>query len=238
MNVYTNILGNTILNNYFNSTFCLLIFINNYTSFDYNGSLPKVNLRLINASTENNYLNRFYGCNGFLINSNEPCSLFEKIEYLIKHSDERFNDRKYLVIPYDEDNYKIDDFMCLFEIKEMEYVDDILIILPNITRYSNNENISKINYFLKDDNEISFNLISNKYVGIYGNETILLDKWFSKNQSFLFNNNLYPDKIKNQEGRILKVATFTYLPYTITGDFNFLLFLSMFRMYTDFPFKK
>ncbi|KAI2473956.1 Ionotropic receptor 41a.3, partial [Diabrotica virgifera virgifera] len=51
-------------------------------------------------------------------------------------------------------------------------------------------------------------------------EKVLLDVWYSKNKSFVFDNNLYPDKLKNQMGRVLKLATMHYVPYNIIEGFT------------------
>lgn len=218
MNVHLNVLFNIIFNKYFNDTYCIFAFTDNGNNFHYNGLWPKIQLQIVNETTTQNDIDQFYGCHQFLINSNEPRLLFQKVEYLVKHSTRRFNDRRYLIIPYDVKNVNVKNFMRLFKLKEIIYVDDILIVIPNVTKHV--EQNDTVNNFLDelDDDEVTFDLITNKYVGIkHHNDTVLIDKWFANNRSFLFNNNLYPDKINNQKGRELRLSTLTYPPYSVPG---------------------
>lgn len=210
MHFYLNVLSNIILQNYYYNTSCLLIFTDDYANFNYKGPLPTVNLKFINNTLSEDTFPKYFGCVGILIKSKTPCTIFQNIENIIKHTDERFNERKYLIMNDESENSN--DVTCIFKLEEIKYVANLLIITTNeqqIEEYENNFDVDK---------NVIMNLITHKYVGENHNETILLDKWFSCNESFLYNNNLFPNKLKNQQGRNLRLATFTYPPYTIPGN--------------------
>lgn len=95
---------------------------------------------------------------------------------------------------------------------------DILYVFPTIIKGRwNVKNISQIN------DDVVYELWTHEFGGPENNfrNPILVDVWFSKNYSFLYNNNLYPDKISDQKGKALKVAAITYPPYTVVGKFYF-----------------
>lgn len=187
----------------------------NKHDFYFETSIPMVNLKLINNSFDGDYFRRGYGCLGFVLIVNEPCKLFQYIEYKIRHSEERFNNRKYLILPGNE--YLEENVMCLFQLEEIEYVADMVIVLPTNEVNDAFQINSTINDVAVLENFVNFELITHKYIGDVHNEMVLLDKWFSRNQSFLYGNNLYPNKLTNQQGRAIRIATFTYPPYAIPG---------------------
>lgn len=85
--------------------------------------------------------------------------------------------------------------------KRSQFLDvpDIIIITPRI-----------------NDDEI-MDLISSKFVGRYNNsDPILIDSFNCSTQTFLNGNyNLFPNKLLNLEGRIVKLTLMNYAPYTI-----------------------
>ncbi|XP_044265394.1 uncharacterized protein LOC123011819 [Tribolium madens] len=110
---------------------------------------------------------------------------------------ERFNKRKFLIVPQNPSKNFETDF---FNLEQLYFISDLLLVLP-----TNHDTI--------------FDLKTHKYVGLSdNNEPVLIDRWFANNQSFLFGKNLYPNKLQNQLGRPLKMATFTYEPYSIIGN--------------------
>lgn len=222
MDFVLNILSNIILSKYYGDSVCIFVITDPYNDFYYNGKIPTVNLKVNDNVFHPDNFRRSYGCLGFLLKSNTPCELFYNIEKMIRYSDERFNERQYLILPGDD--YDETKIMCMFDLEEIEYVDDILIVIPKQIKivthdeYSN-QTIEYKQFFLETPNITAFDLITHKYIGDIHNETVLLDKWFSSNKSFIYNNNLYPDKITNQKGRALRVTTFTYPPYAIPSRF-------------------
>lgn len=50
---------------------------------------------------------------------------------------------------------------------------------------------------------------------LIGNGEITLDSWDGMEKNFSIGNNLYPDKLSQQNGKDLKMTTFTYKPYSV-----------------------
>lgn len=67
------------------------------------------------------------------------------------------------------------------------------------------------------DDISSFDLTTQRFVGVdTAEEPVLLTKFFANGtfeDDFV---DLYPDKLKNLEGREFNVSTITYVPYVIT----------------------
>lgn len=194
------ILTNLIIDTYFNETRCLYIFANSENHFNYLGEMPTVIFDTINEKINPDLVFNHYGCQGFIINSKNPRIIFENIETNLKVSMERFNTRKYLFVPTDD---RVEDILDVFESGALEYVADLNVIIRGNST---------------DENGI-FEILTHKYIGTSNyNEIYLLDKWFTSNYSFLFGNNLYPNKLNNQFGRPIKLGTINYVPYSIIGE--------------------
>lgn len=150
---------------------------------------------------DNNFLN--FGCENIIIYENDTEKKINDFENQIKLAIQRYNHRKYLIFlqEYDE-NFQL--------YKSLHFVPNVLFVSPKI--YEENETV------IYKTCEVTFILYTHMYSGLKGNDKIyVLDYWFSKNQSFLRDANLYPDKISNLRGRTMKMATFTYKPYAIVG---------------------
>ncbi|KAJ3648073.1 hypothetical protein Zmor_019909 [Zophobas morio] len=197
LNSYTNVLVNLILRSYFDDHRCLLIFTD--TDLDYDGHIPAVRIKIADGWVDYGLIFHYHGCQGVVIYSQNPQTIFVEFETQIRLKMERFNRRRFLIITYNPTTKIEPEF---FALKELEFVSDLLLVLPDT-----------------GDNITTFALKTHKYVGTSNNnEPVLLDKWFTQNQSFLFGANLYPDKLSNQLGRPLKMATFTYEPYSVIGQ--------------------
>ncbi|GLV36133.1 hypothetical protein CBL_08626 [Carabus blaptoides fortunei] len=96
----------------------------------------------------------------------------------------------------------------------LHFVPDVLVVAFEIDLNVTEQQCLSIFYACS----VTFRFITHRFVGISGNDDIIvLDYWFSNNMSFMMHNNLYPDKISNMEGRVFKMATFTYKPYAIVS---------------------
>ncbi|XP_066262230.1 glutamate receptor ionotropic, kainate glr-3-like [Euwallacea similis] len=51
--------------------------------------------------------------------------------------------------------------------------------------------------------------------------SVILDKWFSGNKSFLLGSNLFPNKLNNLHRHAIKVGTFNYRPFAIIDKASF-----------------
>ncbi|XP_050515869.1 uncharacterized protein LOC114324953 [Diabrotica virgifera virgifera] len=190
---------------------CILIVTDSENTFDYHGNIPTIAIKPdrddFNAS---NPFYGYYGCKNIIVKSDKPVSTFKFIEKEIRLSLERFHLRKYLIAP---GNSVMEDILDIFSTYEINYVTDIVVIEQN--GFS-----SEITKFWYSQLE-SYSLWTHKYMELDNNcEKVLLDVWYSKNKSFVFDNNLYPDKLKNQMGRVLKLATMHYVPYNIIEGFT------------------
>lgn len=66
------------------------------------------------------------------------------------------------------------------------------------------------------NDEHSFDLITSQFVGRFNNTSpILLDTFYGRNTTFKQNANLFPDKLSNLKQRVVRLALFNYIPYTV-----------------------
>lgn len=207
------VLITTIFTQYFSSSRCLIVVTDESNIMYPQIVIPmiRINLDERRFSEKSKVLFNYFGCQDFIVNVNKPVSVFQDIEMEIKMHQDRFNKRKYIFIPGHQRSENIFD---IFEMNEVQYVSDLLVIYE--------ENFSKIKkrkfYKFLDYTDYIYSLWTHQYMGFSeNNKPYLLDKWLSENSSFLLNNNLFPDKITNQKGRILRSAVFQYAPYVIVG---------------------
>jgi hypothetical protein len=192
LNFYTNILVNFIIDHYHGDRRCLFIFTDD--DLDYGGAVPAVRIKMTAGKIDYDLIFNYNGCQSVVVYVADPVEVFVEFEHQIRHHLERFNTRRFLIVPrtLDEDFDK-----RFFALKELNFVSDLLVVLPR---------------------EEVFELKTHRYVGVSdNNQPVLLDRWFPENQSFAFGSDLYPDKLTNQFGRALRMATFTYEPYSVIG---------------------
>ncbi|RZB40641.1 uncharacterized protein BDFB_004033, partial [Asbolus verrucosus] len=115
--------------------------------------------------------------------------------------------RRYIITQEDEST--------IFTLQELDYVSNLLVIVPKKCHDDNNNSAISGEWFKNE----SYDLITHLYEDRSKNRIPkLLDKWFSGSCSFLYGNNPFPDKLTNQNGRQLRVGTFTFEPYSIVGQ--------------------
>ncbi|XP_022916739.2 probable glutamate receptor [Onthophagus taurus] len=192
-----HVLANLLISTYFNQFHCILIFSNNH--FEYNSKIPIVSVGC-DEKIDENVVFKYHGCQGIVISCENDLGIFENFEFLLKSNLERFNFRRYLIFG---GNFEI------FSSKSINYVADVVMVSKEFDFDDK--------FWLGYDS--IFGMYTHRYVGEKSQrEIVLLDKWFLKNQSFSFNFNLYLDKLQDQNGRELKIATFNYEPYSIPGN--------------------
>lgn len=197
MDSFLDILANLVIQRYFLSSRCLLIFIDHGNNFSYSGSLPIVTMQVQLDNIHSDVFLHYFGCQGIVMKTNNPVVHFKSFEREIKLARDRFNTRKFLVLPGDNLEENLED---IFSTEEIMHVADLDIIDEII-----------------DIHEPNFSIWTHPYPGMNLEKKFLLDKWFPKNRTFLYGSNLYPDKLKNQMGRKLRMATFPYEPYSVIG---------------------
>lgn len=197
MHLLLDLLANLIILKYFQNSRCLLIFTDQGNSFEYSGNIPVINIEIENNTVHSEIIFNYFGCQGIIMKTNSPVSMFKSFELEIRLGIERFNRRKFLVLPGVN---MYENFTDILSTDEIMYVADL-----DVVEESNNA----IDTF--------YTIWTHSYVGTDSKTRVTLDYWFLKNETFLFNINLYPDKLRNQMGRTLKIGTFHYEPYAVLG---------------------
>ncbi|XP_066142608.1 glutamate receptor ionotropic, kainate 4-like [Euwallacea fornicatus] len=183
------ILLNTIITTYFSTSRCVNVIDDHSYSLNIKLNTQKTVLTLF----DNFDLISIHQCQDFLVYTQNPVTIFKYLEEQIRVHPQRFNQRRYVFAS--SDNYH-QEFFEIFNSTEINFVSDLILVL--------------------DIDKDAIGIWTHRYVGLErSNEAYLLDKWFRANQSFMLKQNLFPDKLKNQEGRALRTAIFFYEPYVI-----------------------
>ena len=67
----------------------------------------------------------------------------------------------------------------------------------------------------KNSSDNSFDLLTQKYVGLNYTDAILVNTYFTTNQTFAIDDKaLYLEKLTNLNGKIVNLSTVQYIPYT------------------------
>lgn len=189
-----------IIENYFNSSLCILHYHENIDNFVH---LSKISTYSINGY-EHLHLDRQQFCKDFLVQHENANIAFSSLEDAIKIDNNiKYNYRKYIFILNNPE-----ELNSFYKSNLLTFVRDVLVIVPHY--YYENENI----FEFSSEKVTKFDLYTHQFIGVIGNnDPILLDTWFSTNFSFKFNNNLFPDKITNQLGREFRAPCFHHIPY-------------------------
>lgn len=196
---YLNMLANIIINKYFTDS-CVLLLSQNHLNYNSTNSFVYINIDKNTKENINKSLN--FQCENIVLESENLMEQVELMEKLIKLSVQRYNTRKYLLLT----EKRLEEKQKFLLFQQLKLVPDVLVIMPD---YANN--------FLNDC-DVKFTLLTHTYVGKTNNDDVVqIDAWYSQNRSFLKNEYLFPDKITDMQGRVIKFATFTYKPYAIVG---------------------
>lgn len=206
-----------IIRHYFNDTGCILIFRDEICQLNFQIDIPLINVNLRNGKVDAKINFNQFGCQGIIICTEKAQETFTSFEYNIKFKLDRLNKRRYFIIAHNNDNSIVKD---IFSLQEIKFVSDIVVMTKGeVLRNS----CLRSRLFCTSLTSIDF--FTHAYVGrTDSNRTIHLDRWYVNNSTFKNSSNLYPDKLKNQEGRLLRCSTFTYLPYTVVGNYFFIHF--------------
>ncbi|XP_017772525.1 PREDICTED: uncharacterized protein LOC108559690 [Nicrophorus vespilloides] len=80
--------------------------------------------------------------------------------------------------------------------------------------FANFTGIGLMGALAADEADIVFNFFTHRYGGFNGSDLMHLDSWSSLSGRFEHNLDLFPNKVEDQNGRILRAAAFTYIPYS------------------------
>ncbi|XP_050306285.1 uncharacterized protein LOC126743299 [Anthonomus grandis grandis] len=187
---------------YFFNSRCVVLVSDDMKDLDISNA--KAPLLLINSDDHNNFTSLFNysGCQDFVVFAKDPVSLLQVIEEQIQAHQDRFNERGYVFLPKED---PVEDSLKIFNLEEISYISDLVVV--TFDEISLNEQHK------------SFNIWTHQYIGQgENNKPLLMDKWFSVNKSFLYERNLFPDKLTDQKGRVIKLAVFNYEPYVIIEE--------------------
>lgn len=204
-----NILINLIISRYYNNSRCLIYFTDNNTTL-FPTKIPTIQIYVTQNNIQPDIIFNSFGCQGVIIYARNISGILSNFEREIRLHNDRFNYRRYLFVPTDFDKFDTEEF---FGLTELDNICDLVLLQP----------IPKRNCSLIEHSDEIFEIKTHKYVGTENNNhPMVLDKWFMGNTSFLYGVNLFPDKMKNQLGRPLKLATLPFQPYSIVdGKFFF-----------------
>ncbi|XP_018576987.1 uncharacterized protein LOC108915443 [Anoplophora glabripennis] len=212
MNLHLNLLVSVIIQKYFLNSRCIIYFSEKFNSLDYTGPIPILQINVQNMNIHKDLIFRYFGCQGIIISNNLPIWTFEIFEKLIRLSSERFNTRRYLILSGNNPKENLTD---IFNIKELTHISNMVII----EEYKRKRKKTTGKQYIMDQKHITYIVSTHGYVGLKNNNRrIILDFWSSNLKKFKFNNNLFPNKLLNQMGRELRMATFHYEPYSIIGS--------------------
>lgn len=201
--MHLDILVSLIVTHHFQNERCLLILTNNEVPFSYNSiGAPFAILRNESGIFQYELLFSYHGCQGIIIHSKEPWTVFDQIEKQIRLHWDRFNRRKYLILwTKNEKENVIERFG-----KHLNYVADLLVVVfEGAVRKSGPKKGPRLS---ESESEEIYSLYTHRYVGNENcNAPVLIRKWVPNSSDFSFLDDLYPDKLKNQMGRKLKIAT-------------------------------
>lgn len=202
MLLYLNILMELIIEKYFNNSLCLLHYHENTDNLVQLRNIP---IYSINGE-QNLILDTEQICKHFLLQHDNANEALKSVEYVIGTDHNwNYNYRKYIIILNSKE-----EFVNFYNSNLLSFVRDVLVIVPS--NYDKNETI----FGLNTGSVTQFDLYTHRYIGLNNNnDPMLLDTWFSKNLSFKFGNDLFPDKITNQFGRVLRAPCFEHIPYTV-----------------------
>lgn len=201
------ILVNIIIQDYLIKTYCVTIITDDVTDI----FLEKTDIPFLyysSTSDEDTMQSLILksldlGCSDFIINIDNPEIFVAQFEENIHLTNQRRGNRKLIFVPNEHNPNSREELIQLLTIPAVEFVPNILLILP-------------FNKTSEGSNETSYELGTQKYLSnIDNSELIILDVWSSESRSFEKKANLFPDKVSNMQGRTIKMATFNYKPYSI-----------------------
>ncbi|XP_046745771.1 glutamate receptor 3-like [Diprion similis] len=150
------------------------------------------------------------GCTGYLVQAENPEVQFRLIEKTFVHVKSR-TQRRFIFLPtivqisegstwlpsevLDTSNF---DFQSVLQGESVQYVTDVVFAVPN-------------------NRTGDVDLFTHRFSGPddAGRQEILLDTYEVENRKFKLGANLFPDKVKNLEGKTLRIAAFDYPPYNV-----------------------
>lgn len=143
------------------------------------------------------------GCSDYIVQMNDPKDFIIAFDKVLHRGNVRRSDRRVIILPptnFGDDNIPSYDLVEILSMRETSFIANVLLIVPT----------------KKESDCESYDLITHKFVESSNNEDpMVLDKWNSCTNTFETDANLFPHDLSNLQGKIVKVAAFTYKPYVL-----------------------
>lgn len=95
------------------------------------------------------------------------------------------------------------DHRSILEKKSVQYVTDLILAVPNDT----NDRVDLLTHRFSGSGDIA-------------SREVILDTYIVDERRFELGANIFPDKVKDLQGKVLKVAVFHYPPYAVVLEEN------------------
>lgn len=183
-----DLLINILIQQFFNSSYCFIVVSDNKFSLSLPSGSVVVNTAPSSISTT---VFHNFGCQIFVLDVLDPVHTFEILEHEIRRHKESLHSRKYLILTTGN----------LLKIPLRIVCDGLLV---NVSKF--------LTWPGKEEIEVSIWKLQH-----LTQPQVLIDKWFSINQSFLWNYTISPEDHSDLKGYIIKVGTFDHPPYVVVG---------------------
>ncbi|XP_044729510.1 uncharacterized protein LOC123292862 [Chrysoperla carnea] len=227
------ILLNTIIQTYLNQSYCLVYVSNNDFNCNFNVPVIRIKSTPSNSNKTSVYYHEFQkriensldkGCGSYMVYNSNFLDFLQCYDLSSQLTLQKKGNRRFIYIV----NYIDIDMNVINEIltsKIVKYIPDFIIIYPNefVARNADNEN-SNLFYDVHNAFQAvkSFKIVTRK---MDDPELVLLDYWFAENQLFLYNEDLFPFKVKDlYKMPLITNSMTTYPPYVILEKVNTIIY--------------
>lgn len=195
-----SILLQALINQYLSDSYCVTFVLDKPIDFNVNITFTSItpNISTIDSLTIQLLEVSENGCSDYLVYMSDPQVFMTAFDITTRSGNARRSNRKIIFLPFSSDENYVNRSLELFSMQESTFVANILLVLPGRVTATC---------------EI-YDLITHEFISLYKDQPLYLDQWDSCTQKFTRNENLFPHNMENLNGRIVRVACFTYKPYS------------------------
>ncbi|KOB75066.1 Ionotropic receptor [Operophtera brumata] len=196
------ILLHALINQYLADSYCLTLVLEQPIDFKINIIYTYVtpNNETLDELTDQLFEVSEKGCSDYIVYMSDPQKFMAAFDQVSRRGNTRRSNRKIIILPYSTADSYVNQSLGLFSMKESTFVANMLLILPA----QQEEKTCEL-----------YDLVTHEFVSLDNDQPLYLDQWDSCTQKFIKNVNLFPHDLKNLNGRIVRVACFTYKPYSL-----------------------
>lgn len=197
-----SIILHALVNQYLADSYCLTLVLDKPIDFKINISFTHITA---NNGTVDGIMDQLLevsekGCSDYIVYMSDPQKFMVAFDQVSRLGNTRRSNRKIIILPYSTDENYVNQLLGVFSMKESTFVANMLVVLLVQQAKTNCE---------------LYDMVSHKFVSLDSDGPLYLDQWNSCTQKFVKNENLFPHNLKNLNGRIVRVACFTYKPYSL-----------------------